>query len=287
MPHFKVTPSPVYGPLHAALWDTRGHVHGWRPHGTRDWLLLYTDAGEGLVRHGTAEFRTKPGDVILYLPGTAQDYGQHEPSGRWRHVWAHWVPRAEVRGWLNWREISPGLRHLHLPRELRAPVLRELAMMASTLRAEPARGEVLALNALERALLYCQRANPRPGGAGWHPRIQQAADFLGQNLRDAHRLESLARRFGFSRSRFAALFRRQMGQPPLRYLETLQLAQGRQLLSYTNQTLAQIAEQVGYSSAFHFSLRFKRHFGKSPREFRTGPKRRKVSRGGLQRAEEV
>jgi AraC family transcriptional regulator of arabinose operon len=182
----------------------------------------------------------------------------------------HWVPRAEVLEWLNWPELSPGVRHLHVPPELRALVLKELVMTASTLTAGLSRGEALALNALERALLYCHRANPRKGGPGWNPRIQQAVDYLGKNLREPHRLAETARRFGFSRSRFAALFRRQMGQPPRRYLETLRLAQARQLLIYTNQTLAQIAEQLGYSSAFHFSLRFKKHFGRSPRLFRAG-----------------
>jgi AraC family transcriptional regulator of arabinose operon len=130
------------------------------------------------------------------------------------------------------------------------------------------RGEALAQNALERALLFCHRANPQRGSPRWHPRIQQAVDYLARNLHERHLLDATARRFGFSRSRFAALFRRQVGQPPGRYLEAQRLAQTRQLLAYTNQTLAQIAGQVGYSSPFHLSLRFKRHFGQNPRAFR-------------------
>jgi AraC-like DNA-binding protein len=59
-----------------------------------------------------------------------------------------------------------------------------------------------------------------------------------------------------------------VGQPPARYLDAQRLAETRQLLAYTNQTLAQIADHAGYSSPFHLSLRFKQHFGQSPRAFR-------------------
>jgi len=214
-----------------------------------------------------------PGDMILFRARTPQDYGQHHPRGSWRHVWVHWVPRIEVLEWLNWPELSPGLCHLHVPPELRGMVRKELVFAASTLRTGVSRGEELALNGLERALLICSRINPRRGGPRWHPRIQEAADYLGRNLRQRLPIGETAQRFGFSRSRFALLFRQQVGQPPAGFVDAQRLAQTRQLLAHTNQTLAQIAEQVGYSSSYHLSLRFKRHFGHSPRAFRQQKRR--------------
>lgn len=264
----KETPAPPAGPLYARCWDVRGRVHGWRPKGTKDWLLLYTEAGHCLIRHPDGEFSAGPGDVILYQPGTAQDYGQHDPGGKWKHVWVHWVPRTEVLEWLTWPELSPGIKHLLLPRDLRGPVLKELTLADSASRAGLPRGEFLARNALERALLFCGRANPGEGDPRRHPRIQQAVDYLTRNLAERQLLETVARRFGFSRSRFAMLFREQIGQPPGQYLEAQRLAQARLLLSYTNQTLARIADRVGFSSPFYLSLRFKNHYGHSPRTFR-------------------
>jgi len=264
----KETPAPPVGPLYARYWDTRGRIHGWRPRGTKDWLMLYTESGHCLARYKSGEFTAGSGDILLYQPGTPQDYGQHAPQGRWKHVWVHWVPRTEVLEWLSWPEISPGLRHLLLPPELRGPVLRELTLADSVLRGNMPRGEFLAANAVERALLFCCRANPRQGDPRWNPRIQQAVDHLARNLCERQLLENIARRFGFSRSRFAALFRRQVGRSPCQYLESQRLAQARQLLAYTNQTLAQIADRVGFSSPFYLSLRFRKHFGHSPRTFR-------------------
>ncbi len=268
MPLPTVSPAPPAGPLYADYWDWQGLIHGWRPKGTRDWLLLYTEEGGCLARFKGGEFRSSPGDVLLYRPGTAQDYGLHDAREKWKHVWVHWVPRPPVLEWLDWPELSPGLRHLALPLDLRETVLRELVHVDAVLRSRQPRGEALALNALERALLYCSRANPRETGPRRHPRIQAAVDFLAQNIREPQTLEDLAQRFGFSRSRFAALFRQQVGRPPGEYLEGQRLARARHLLSYTGQTLTEIAEATGFSSPFYLSLRFKKHYGKSPRVFR-------------------
>jgi AraC family transcriptional regulator of arabinose operon len=268
MPIYKETPAPPAGPLHAGYQDARGLVHGWRPKGTKDWLLVYTELGDCLVRYPGGELKMRPGDIFLYQPGTPQDYGQHDKKGRWKQVWVHWIPGTPVLEWLAWPELSPGLKHLFLPVEIRRMVLKELSLTHSALRSNVPQKEFLATNAVERALLYCSQVNPREENPRRHPRIQQAADELAQNTRDQLSLETIARRFGFSRSRFATLFRQQMGQPPGQYLESQRLVQARHLLAYTNQTLAQIADHVGFSSPFYLSLRFKKHYGQSPRDYR-------------------
>jgi len=268
MASFRETPAPPTGPLHVGYLDMRGPIHGWRPKGTKDWLLVYTELGRCLVRYPGGEFSAGPGDLLLFQPGTPQDYGQHDPQGRWKQLWVHWIPRATVQEWLSWPELSPGIRHLFIPAELRRDVLKELTLATTAVHSRLPRSEFLASNAVERALLLCSRVNPREQNPRRHPRIQQAADDLTQNLREQLRLETVARRFGFSCSRFASLFRQQMGQPPGHYLESQRLVQARHLLAYTNQTLAQIADHVGFSSPFYLSLRFKKHYGHSPRAFR-------------------
>lgn len=270
------TPPPPVGPLWAGYWDIRGKVHGWRPRGTKDWLLLYTESGSGLIRHSGDELYTRPGDLILYRPCTPQDYGQHDRSGRWKHIWIHWLPRPELLEEMRWPELSPGLHHLHLTTAGRGMVERELVLAASSMRSDSPRREMLAANAVERALLYCERSNPRKGRPHWQPAIFQAVDYMATHLRGTGSMAELARRFGYSRSRFATLFHGQTGQPPNRYLESLRLAQARQFLEYTDQTLAQIAEHVGMSCPFYLSQRFKKHFGLSPAGYR---KQRRQPRG--------
>ena len=230
--------------------------------------MIYTEAGCGLIRFGGGEFHARAGDVILYRPGTPQDYGQHNPAGRWKHTWIHWLPRAEFLDELGWPELSNGLGHLRLAPAARGSIAKELALANSVMRSSDPRRELMAVNAVERALLHCGRANPRRERTHWHPGISRAVEFMATHLRNAGTVEEMARRFGYSRSRFSALFRNQTGQPPNRYLESLRLAQARQFLEYTDQTLAQIADHSGFSCPFYLSQRFKKHFGLSPHAYR-------------------
>jgi len=52
------------------------------------------------------------------------------------------------------------------------------------------------------------------------------------------------------------------------FLETQRLRRARELLEHTLLNLTEIAEKVGFSSPFYLSLRFKKQFGVSPRDYR-------------------
>ncbi len=81
-------------------------------------------------------------------------------------------------------------------------------------------------------------------------------------------LESLARDVGLSRSALAERFTQFVGQPPMQYLANwrMQLA-ANDLLSSTD-SVAVIADRVGYESEAAFSRAFKRTVGKAPSEWR-------------------
>jgi AraC family transcriptional regulator of arabinose operon len=78
----------------------------------------------------------------------------------------------------------------------------------------------------------------------------------------------IAAQCGLSPSRFAHLFRHQTGETPQRYLELQRLKRARELLEFTQEPIAVIARSVGYENPFYFTLRFKRHNGASPRQWR-------------------
>lgn len=71
-----------------------------------------------------------------------------------------------------------------------------------------------------------------------------------------------------SRSAFAERFTQVVGQPPLNYLTNHRMRLAAWKLTHTRLTLAQIAEQIGYTSETAFSQAFKRTHGDSPSTFR-------------------
>lgn len=239
-----------------------------RPAGTNDWLMIYTEEGCGYFRSAMGEFLVHPDDVVLIRPGVAHHYGMDERHGRWRNRWTHFLPRPDCLEWLRWPEFAPGMARLRLGSPVRELVKAELGVMERAAGLQGRRQEELAVNALERALLLCDTVNPGYAGNRRDPRVSKALELLCHWPAEPFSLSGLARRCGLSRSRLAQLFKEQAGVSPLVFLETRRLRRVRDLLEYTGLGLGQIAEDVGFSSPYYLSLRFKRHFGVSPREYR-------------------
>ncbi|WP_030573816.1 AraC family transcriptional regulator [Streptomyces aureocirculatus] len=82
---------------------------------------------------------------------------------------------------------------------------------------------------------------------------------------------SLAAKAGVSRAALARRFTELVGEPPMTYLTGWRLALAADLLRDSELTIASIARKVGYGSAFALSGAFKRVYGVSPQDHRTGP----------------
>ncbi len=99
-------------------------------------------------------------------------------------------------------------------------------------------------------------------------------DRLAVALREMHHrpgrswtVMDLARKAALSRSTFFDRFQREVGVTPMEYLLSWRMALAKDLLRRDRIALAQVAEQVGYSSASTFSVAFTRHVGTPPAEY--------------------
>ena len=82
-------------------------------------------------------------------------------------------------------------------------------------------------------------------------------------------IATLANEAGISRSVLAERFRHYLNEPPMAYLTRWRLQLGAQMLSSTNYSVVQIAEEVGYESEAAFNRAFKRQFEIPPARFRS------------------
>lgn len=80
--------------------------------------------------------------------------------------------------------------------------------------------------------------------------------------------DRLAVETGVSRATLARRFTALVGQPPMGYLTWWRLTRAAALLRETGESLAAIAEQVGYATPYAFSHAFKRQFGTTPGRYR-------------------
>ncbi len=74
----------------------------------------------------------------------------------------------------------------------------------------------------------------------------------------------LARMMGASRSRFAELFTRTLGESPAKYVAKVKMFQARRWIAQDGMRIAEVAYRLGYDSEASFSRAFKRIIGHAP-----------------------
>jgi AraC-like DNA-binding protein len=100
------------------------------------------------------------------------------------------------------------------------------------------------------------------------PEVGQALALLHRKPAHPWTIASLSKEVGISRSVLAERWRRYIPETPMAYLTRWRLQLGAQMLTSTNSSVAQIANEVGYESEASFNRAFKREFSLPPAKFR-------------------
>lgn len=259
----------------ASEFDQGAGYTNWRPRGSGDWLLIHTVEGAGRIGFGDTTRLLGRGEAVLFAPGAAQDYRTDESVGRWRLLWAHFHPQPNWRAWIRWPEVARGVGWLALPEGgIRGGFEAAMKRAVSALRAPHADAVEFALNALEEALLWAQRADESHPRAKLDSRVRRAMDYLAARPAEPFRLEMLAKHCGLSESRLSHLFREETGETPQVYSEELRLRLAQQLLVHSGLRVNEVAAEAGFADPFYFAKRFQKFAKCSPTEYRAREARR-------------
>ena len=235
----------------------RSHDFRWPAGRTlREYQLVYLARGEGeLATAAIPAQSVHAGQAFLLLPGE----------------WHAYRPRRAV-GWDEWWLAFTG----PVPDRLRAQGLLDPSQPIFD-----GQGESLLFTAFHGAVAAIERQPP-----GWEglaasgvltalalltsigsgdPVMTQAAIVLQDASDRPVDLAALARDSGLSPAQFRRRFAAVHGVPPRTYHLRLRLDRARTLLSDPHRTLAQVADLLGFSSAFHLSRMYRQYHGQSPR----------------------
>src|SRR5262249_60762849 len=113
----------------------------------------------------------------------------------------------------------------------------------------------------------------RPGRRVWRggvrdPFVGRALTALPRAPARAWTLQTLARSAGLSRSALAERFTQFVGRPPMQYLTNWRMQLATAQLLGGRDSIAEIANRVGYESEAAFSRSFKKVLGTSPSQWR-------------------
>jgi AraC family transcriptional regulator, arabinose operon regulatory protein len=249
--------------------DHRLRNEVYRPTGTSTWLLEYTVGGRGIARQAGREVALLPGSLLMYEAGAPQDYVIDDEHGYWHHIWFCFDPHPHWRDLLRWPEVCSGVYLMQVPEEgPRDLILGEMNRALEFSRGIHVRRCDLVMNVLEKVLIHCDSWNPLGSAARRDDRIRSVLEYINEHLTDKLCITTLARVCSLSPSRLSHLFRDQMGQAPIQYIEARRLDRAKELLMMTAKPVAQISEECGFCSPFYFSRVFKARTGLAPRAAR-------------------
>jgi AraC-like DNA-binding protein len=238
--------------------------------------ILFVTGGRGsLETRSRGRQKILPGSVVFLLPGEWHRY-RPDPKSGWTE---HWV---ELDGWVVRSLIEAGtftarqcLFHAPATSGIEEH-FESLHPLVSGRRAY----SIPDLAHLAHRLLGCGAEFPNAGKSLSRISgiVRRAEEQLGAPPVEKVDLEALARKLGVGYSYFRRIFREQTGLSPWQYLIKSRLARARRILASGEDSLSEIAEAVGFGSAFHFSAAFKKAHRVSPDTWRKQFKKKPASR---------
>ncbi len=225
-------------------------------------VALYLTAGEMIADTGGGNRVWKAGDILFLEAGSRYHYHAEVPCSI---VWFHLIADAPC-----WKKL-PGTGCFARPALWagKIPPLLEL-LYSETSVPGPTDSVVeqllcrLILTYLRKELFSEEKSPAR------RLRIHRLFEEVEADPAHAWTVRELARKAGMSVANFFPAVNRIYGKSPGALLQEIRLNAAARLLQYSDCKLDTIAHKTGFSCGFALSRAFRRHYGASPAQWRSG-----------------
>ena len=240
-----------------------------RREGLPSYLIKYVVSGEGLLEYNGATETVSPGQAFWIECRKPQFYQTSPIKKEWHMLWVHFYGHGCARYYDLFLSQNDGCNVITLPPNTAAPaILRELMEIYRYGQSSLA-GDIRAARLLTDLMSDCAlSACTLPEHEMVPDCIQEARTYLLDNYHMRITLDDLAKRFSINKFYFQKLFKRYTGFTPNEFLIFTRLNRAKELLRTTNDTINQIAFEVGIENSSHFINQFKQREGITPHAFR-------------------
>jgi AraC-like DNA-binding protein len=216
--------------------------------------VIYTLAGQGLLTTPNGEFYTQKNSMITIAAHSP--FSIQLQVSPWKIVWfnlntiSHWQALYKRPPMQNFCFRAMAIYHL-------------LGLVFHEKHKTPRTNWLNQLDIyLNESFNKDIRATPE------QDRLDHIFHKVNSQLQMAWTIERLSAQAHYSAAHLHRLCQQRFGRSPIQQVIFLRMERAKYLLIYTNLSIAQIAEQVGYQEVSNFSKRFKKSLGSSPAAFR-------------------
>lgn len=235
-----------------------------------DYLLIFCYDGQGQYRVGKQKGQLQSGQILFIPKGVSHVY-QADKKRPWSIYWVHFdgslvqaymdnlglellqqdEEASPVISITNWQSLLPDVHQL-------------LQLQRQDLNVDKA---LLASHLLGK--IFCHLPllkSDSPQDARFD--IQSLQTYMRNNSHKTLTLKEMADFCGLSRFHFSKKFAQATGASPLQFFTQMKIKQAQYLLVESEQTIAQIANSLGYTDPYYFSRMFKKQTGLSPTHYK-------------------
>lgn len=235
--------------------------------------LVAIRRGKGLAEWLRERQKIESGTVLILLPGEWHRYRPATQTG-WTEDW------FEVKGYLLEHWLDGGLFE-HRFFELQTPEyffeqFDQMHRIAQDSMPAP-EGALESQACALIAGLLAGRNSPEEQNASSRQRKKIVE--AGQLLVEGSEIPDIAERLGLSYQSLYRHFKQATGLSPKQFAERARMARAEAMLGDDPFTVKEIAHRLGYHSASHFSLAFKRSYGCSPLRWRKHLSEQSLNKG--------
>ncbi len=115
---------------------------------------------------------------------------------------------------------------------------------------------------------FIQRVHKARTASGISPAVQACCNYIQMHLSEKLTMQTLASQVGYAEYYLAQKFKKEMGMTVAQYIKGRRVEQGKLMLKASNQSIADIADSLGFCSSSHFSEAFRASTGMTPVEYR-------------------
>lgn len=263
-------PTMVY--LSQAELDAEGRARAAHSHHALTELLLVLD-GRGLHRIGEQEYRSVPGDLLIYNADMVHD--ERACCGTTVHTYCCGISHLYLKG-LPPDQLTPPDSPYLLKSGRYFPALRAMFEMGEQYliqggkhAGELTQGVLTSMIVLVRELAAQAEPDALPEKDGHSALITAMRSYIDQNFASDFSLDAFAAHFGISRFYASHIFQRETGYSPTQYRLRRRIGEAQSLLTDTDYSITYIAGLVGYDNPNHFSQIFSKMVGMAPKQFRS------------------
>jgi len=228
-----------------------------RPHSCMGLIL----EGEAVFTVGSNKIEVKRGDII-FVPITSKYISEWKGSPNIRYISFHFIFDTPS-GLFTSRKLK-----------LQKVTLNDTESLERdfTYVMENFENEELSFGVLARFFGILERVAPlleTKAKKQIDEKLEKAIDYIDRNYREALSVPKLANMVNMSVSAFYSGFKKAVGLTPVDYKNQVCIKHAmRMLIDDNNDSIEEISDKLGFSSATYFRRTFKKIVGKSPREYK-------------------